>query len=206
MDSAKTTGMRRWGIRGFSLVEMLAVVAIILILMGSIIGITGYVRKSVAMSAARAQLAAISSALEMYKSDMGYYPRTGPARLSAAPLFIVESANNNSLYRALNGTCLNCGKAYLRFPASQIQTNQFTKLLNIMDPYGNPYNYYCSPSTSLSNITAYIVRANPFTSGINTTLVAEVLGGQVNVGSYDLISYGLDRSPNTVDDIANWKP
>ena len=189
----------------FTLVELLAVVVVILTLAGITMGITSYVRKTLAISTAKAQIAAMSTALEIYKSDVGYYPRTGPAHLSGGPLFLAESANNNFLYRALSGTCINCGKIYLRFSAGQIQTNQFTKLLNIMDPYGKPYNYFCSPSTSLSNTTISIATTNPFTSVINTTVVAVVLGGQVNVRSYDIFSYGADGSPNTADDITNLK-
>jgi len=189
----------------FTLVELLAVIVVILVLAGITLGITSYVRKSLAISTAKAQIAAMSTALEMYKSDMGYYPPTGPARISAGPYLLAESANNNLLYRALSGTCINCRRAYLRFSAGQILTNQLNKLLNIMDPYGNPYNYYCSPTTRFSNTTVSIVRTSTFTYVIYTAAVAAVLGGQVNVSSYDIFSYGVDGSPNTADDITNWK-
>jgi len=200
------------GRAAFSLVELLAVVVVILALAGVMLGITGYVRKRVALSTAKSQIAAISIALEMYKADIGYYPRTGVIRISASSA--CESTNNNLLYRALSGTCLNCSKVYLKFPEGMIQSNFLTGLLNIMDPYSWPYNYYCSPSTSLlvSNVVC------------DNCNLGFVIGGQVNVATFDLFSYGMDKNtyvsgagtcwgvgqnwlnPNSAaDDITNWK-
>ena len=69
---------------GFTLVELLAVVVVILILAGITMGITTYVRKRVALSTAKSQIAAISIALDLYKADIGYYSRTGVIRISAS--------------------------------------------------------------------------------------------------------------------------
>ena len=199
---------------GFTLIELLAVVMIIMTLAGVTIGVAGYVRKSLAISTAKSQIVAISSALEMYKADIGYYPRTGVIRISVSSA--CESTNNNLLYRALSGTCINCSKVYLKFPAGMIQSNFLTGLPNIMDPYSWPYNYYCSPTTSL-----LVSNANCGNCGL-------VIGGQVNVTTFDLFSYGMDKNtyvpgaigganstwgfsenwmnPNSAaDDITNWK-
>ena len=189
------------GRAGFTLVELLAVVVVILVLASIMVGVTGYVQKSMAISTTRAQLAAIQAALEMYKADWGFYPPTGPGRISNTG--VKESSNNATLFFALspanssgNTNCAttNCiytivrqgRKTYLRFPAAQIQTNSTTALPNICDPWGTPFNYYCSPNTPYAVLNNY---PDPVT-GTNTGYAA---GGQVNGLTYDLFSYGPDR-------------
>ena len=189
------------GIVGFTLVELLAVVVVILTLASIMVSITSYVQKSVAISTTKAQLATIQAAVEMYKADWGFYPPTGPGRVSNSG--IKESSNNAALYFALapanssgNTNCAstNCiytivrqgRKTYLRFPAAQIQTNSTTALPNICDPWGTPINYYCSPSTPYNVLNNY---PDPVT-GTNTGYSA---GGQVNGLTYDLFSHGPDR-------------
>ena len=185
----------------FTLIELLAVMMVILLLAGIMLGVTSYVQKTVAISTTKAQLAAIGAALEMYKADWGFYPPTSPARISNSG--IKESSNNATLYFALSaGNSLsysNCAstnciytvvrqgrKMYLKFPAAQIQTNSTTALPNIYDPWGTPLNYYCSPRTDYAVLNNY---PDPVTG----TNKGYSVGGQVNGLSYDLFSYGPDR-------------
>src|SRR5690348_8091921 len=60
----------------FTLIELMAVVLVVLILAAVGIGVAGYVQKKVAVSTTKSQIAAIEAALESYKADWGYYPRT----------------------------------------------------------------------------------------------------------------------------------
>ena len=192
---------RRSGRAGFTLIEVLAVVMVILLLAGIMLGVSNYVQKTVAISTTKAQLTAIGAALEMYKADWGFYPPTGLGRISNSG--VNESSNNATLYFALspansygNTNCAstNCiytivrqgRKTYLKFSAAQIQTNPTTALPNICDPWGTPFNYYCSPGT------AYAV-LNNFPDPVTGTNKGYAVGGQVNLGTYDLFSYGLDR-------------
>ena len=162
---------------GFTLIELLAVVMIILVLAGIMIGVAGYAQKKIGISSTRAQIASIATALEMYKTDWGFYPSTGPARISSSGMW--EATNNWILYNALCPT--NPGrKTYFRFPGAQIRTNTFIQLPNIYDSWAKPLNYYNSPNT------AFAVMAS------STNNYGYTLGGQVNVTSYDLFSYGPD--------------
>ena len=175
---------------GFTLVELLAVAIVILLLTGLMIGVAGYVQKKMAVTATKAQITALSTALESYKADWGYYPPTAPARISATG--IAESTNNWILYRALSGA--GGGKKYLRFAASQLRVSiasggtNYTAtggLTNIVDPWGTSFNYYCSPTTPFTNMQP---------CGVGLTLnVGYTLGGQANAGSFDLWSYGPDH-------------
>jgi general secretion pathway protein G len=59
---------------GFTLIEVLAVITIIVILAGMVIGGMGYVYVKQANSKAKVQIALLSKAIEDYKLDMGKYP------------------------------------------------------------------------------------------------------------------------------------
>src|ERR1043165_6366561 len=60
----------------FTLVELLAVMAIILLLAGMIIGIGSYMSRKSLESKARSQLHQLNLALELYKNDWGAFPVT----------------------------------------------------------------------------------------------------------------------------------
>ncbi|MGA0334381.1 MAG: type II secretion system protein GspG [Kiritimatiellia bacterium] len=60
--------------QGFSLVELLVVMAVIAILMGIVIGVSGSIQRKAAEAKARAEIADLMNELEVYKSDMGTYP------------------------------------------------------------------------------------------------------------------------------------
>ncbi len=62
---------------GFTLIELMAVVTIIVILAALVVGGLGYVTEKQATSKAKVQIALISKALEDYKLDNGTYPLTG---------------------------------------------------------------------------------------------------------------------------------
>jgi len=198
-----TPGLRRQraGLVGFTLIELLAVVVIILVLTGLVIRVAGYVRYQVAVSTTKAQLATITAALEMYKADWGYYPKSNTNRLSSSG--IEQGFNNFILYASLAAvnSYTNIGgslqpsvirtsrKVYMQFPAAQIRTNfatqyydttldgtlqRNTALPNIYDAFGQPILYYNSPQTAFS---------------LTTTTMS---GGQVNPATYDLFSFGPD--------------
>ena len=180
-------GLREQPLRkqSFTLIEMLAVMVVILALAALTVGVAGYVQKKMAIGTAQAQLATIAMALEAYKSDWGFYPATAPARISNSG--IKESSNNWYLFNAL--TPVTPGrKVYLRFLPSIIKTNPTTVLPNIFDPWGTPYNYYCSPATVYGVSNASPAGYTGYYYG------GYAVGGQVNGSAYDLWSYGPDKS------------
>ena len=66
----------RSGKAAFTLIELMAVITIIVILAGLVVGGLGYVTDKQAKSKAGIQIALLSKALEAYKLDMGTYPLT----------------------------------------------------------------------------------------------------------------------------------
>lgn len=59
---------------GFSLVELLVVMAIIVVLMGIALGVAGSAQRSAAENRARAELGNIALELDLYRADKGEYP------------------------------------------------------------------------------------------------------------------------------------
>lgn len=60
--------------QGFSLVELLVVMAIIAILMGIVLGVTGAIQRHAAESRARAQLSGLITEIELFHSEVGRFP------------------------------------------------------------------------------------------------------------------------------------
>lgn len=60
--------------QGFTLVELMVVMAIIATLMGLVIGVSGSVQRNAANAKARAEISDLMNELEIYKSDKGTYP------------------------------------------------------------------------------------------------------------------------------------
>src|ERR1043166_2766081 len=58
----------------FTLIELIVVVGLILILTGLVLSTVGYARKKSARARGETEIAAMSAALERYKSDNGVYP------------------------------------------------------------------------------------------------------------------------------------
>ncbi len=174
---------RRQGIpsscHAFTLIELMAVVLLIALLAVLAINILGYIQTTLAVRLARSQIAVMETALENYKSDWGYYPATTPIHFS--DLKYGESVNSYLLYRALTGQ--NGRKQYLQLAPNLCKSNSASGLINIVDPWGTPYNYYNSPKTAYARV-----------NGAANSTDGCVLGGQVNKNSYDLFSYGQNRS------------
>lgn len=153
----------------FTLVEILGVIIVIVVLAGMILGAVGHVQRQAYVQTAKAEIAGLGAALESYKLDTGVYPLSTATRSNA-------SANSAVLYTALAGGT----KKHYVFHSKQIVVT--AGVTNAVDPFGNPYNYYC--------------RRPPASN-------------QINQVSFDLWSSGADEvsssTTNQVDDITNWK-
>ncbi len=177
--------------RGFTLMELLVVVAIIVILAALSLGGMNFAKNKQALEKCKSQMKMLESALEEYKLDNGRYP-------------IAVGNGSNTLYRALywdsNNDNSGVGtdtvqKVYLNEldPASNKQgwsSNPVASAANtIKDPWGNDYNYR----------SGSIVSGAPNPDAINP--------------DFDLWSFGPDGQAGTatgtdkasLDNITNWK-
>ena len=89
----------RLGRPAFTLIELMAVITIIVILAGLVVGGLGYVNERQARSKAQVQIALLSKALEEYKLDMGQYPPTGDKKTNLTTKAGTDTSS--ILYQAL---------------------------------------------------------------------------------------------------------
>ena len=124
--------------RGFSLVELLVVVAVIAILAGVVLQTAGYVQRRGATARAEAEIKALEAALESYKADFGDYP---PGTTSVV------------LREALSP---ETGKVYFEFSKRMAPrgTETVTASTPVVDPFGQPYGY-TYPGVETRNGTAF---------------------------------------------------
>jgi general secretion pathway protein G len=113
----------------FTLIELLVVVAIIAILAALTLSTLGYVNKKGAESRARAEVAALSAAIESFKLDTGLYP-----------------SNAATLYTNLCPPATAASaKVYFEPTPQMLLTN--SGVVQFADPWGTAYGY--------SNFTTY---------------------------------------------------
>jgi type II secretory pathway pseudopilin PulG len=134
----------------FTIIELLIVISIIIVLAGLILATSGYVSKKGARSRAEAEVAAMSAALENYKSDNGVYPKNATtdsldARTSGDPSSY--KAASLYLYTQLSGNAANRqpapnAKSYFAFKPDQLSpSDQAQPVQFIRDPFGKSYGY-----------------------------------------------------------------
>jgi len=149
----KTTPRKRSA--GFTLIELMAVITIIVILAGLVVGSLGYVSEKQASSKAKVQIALISKALEEYKLDNGTYPPTGDLTVNGA-LSSGTRYNSNILFKALYYDSNADNKVVPADTDQKIYLADFDPVSNkqgwsssttlsaeikILDPWGNEYMY-----------------------------------------------------------------
>ncbi len=188
----RTSSVVRSSIKGFTLIELMTVIAIIAVLAGLTIGVSSYANRNAVESRTKAEIRAMETALEAYKADYGGYPPMDPTQFdpsgSGNPKISTDFStlgsngwlNIHFVYLALSGT--NTPKAYMTFTPKQISTQTVSGVTYtlILDPNGNPYGY------------------NPYNP----------VG---NPQTFDLFSAGVDGKcsyptlTSTNDDIGNWQ-
>lgn len=140
---------------GFTLIEMLVVITIIMIIAGLVVGSMGFVQDKQARETAKAQIALLSKAIEEYKMDMGVYPGTNPN--TPADGLVSEELYNALFHEGWNfvennaGTAATAKKIYLaQLDPRENKQGWVDKVAasatpaanqKIRDPWGNEYRY-----------------------------------------------------------------
>ncbi|MFC7336105.1 prepilin-type N-terminal cleavage/methylation domain-containing protein [Haloferula chungangensis] len=139
--------------RGFTLMELLVVVSIMVILAGLTMGVMSYVNQKQAVEQAKVQLGLLELALEDYYSENGEYP---PNTRDDG------TGGTDEIQKALFPTTAN-SKIYLAELNPDNDTQGWlsgtTGNYEILDPWGEPFRY--RTNRTLSNGTVRVYASNP---------------------------------------------
>jgi prepilin-type N-terminal cleavage/methylation domain-containing protein len=86
--------------KAFTLVELLIVIAVISILAGLIFPVAGVVKRKRILAVAKAELAEMQTAIEEYKTHVGYYPPDNPPDPIMTPLYFELAGTTNTTIAA----------------------------------------------------------------------------------------------------------
>ena len=153
--------MKRKTPHGFTLIEMITVVAIIIVLAGLVIGVAGYANKKAAAERAFGEIKGMTGGCENYKVDYGSFPQTLETdtldpRIDVSPLSQKYQKASLDLYSALSGDYEPAGspdfkpesgnKSYYPLERTKLSTvkaadGAVQKVTGIQDPFGMIYGY-----------------------------------------------------------------
>jgi prepilin-type N-terminal cleavage/methylation domain-containing protein len=199
--------------RGFTLVEILVVIAIIAILLGIILpALSGIIFKS-QEQVCKVDISQIEIALKSYSSDFRDFPPS-----TVKELGLKDENNLNSGNEALV-LCLSSGlktDTYYEFKEDRLENTdldsspvplkkltgsvfQTQDLLEITDPWGNPYVYF--HSRNLNTATTHNYQINGQLQAAKPYAGKSKTGNFPGYGKYQVISLGGDMTVGTEDDI-----
>ena len=133
MDIVRTSGN---GKKKFTLVELLAVIAIMAVLAGITIGIVPLINKNRADAKTRGIIKAIEVALENYKAKYGYYI---PSENGAISRFVLDKVTNG----AAEGDKEDINSNFAQFIEYDVMLKNADADRNLLDAYGSPILYRC---------------------------------------------------------------
>lgn len=122
---------------GFTLVELLAVITIIMILAGMVIGSAAWAGRKADVGRCLARIQIIKNGLEEYKLDNGKYPQ----------------GNESILYDRLFNTPINTGRPSGEKRPYITETNFLNSSKQFVDPWGKPFRYQAPGAASRNPAT-----------------------------------------------------
>jgi len=151
-DPASTVSSGPPSRRGFTLLELLAVIAVIAALTGVVIGVGRRATESGRTSRARAELAALAAALESYKAVRGDYPRTA----DAAQMLQALLGRRDASLAPMNG------RAVLEVERFRVSADPYAnEAALLLDPWEQPYRYAYRAVPGWTNPSFVLVSAGP---------------------------------------------
>ncbi len=143
----------RW-LKGFTLLELLAVIGVVAVLTGLVLGVGRYALEKGRTSRARAELAALAAALDHYRATQGDYPRTNmPAHLLQSLI-----GKRDPAYAPMTAPA---AIELTRFSTANALDPFTSDLAELADPWGRPYRYAYKSQTPWSNSSYVLYSAGP---------------------------------------------
>jgi len=116
--------------RGFTIIELIVVISIIMLLAGLITGGASVARRKALESKAKSDIAALELAIGMFETDTGQYPADNKGSSSNAAL--VDALESNVIPPVYS----NWHGPYMDFKSNDLNVDE-----EFTDPWGNPYDY-----------------------------------------------------------------
>jgi type II secretory pathway pseudopilin PulG len=146
---------------------LLAVITIIGVLAGLIVGASKYALAKTRRSAAAGRIAALETVLEDFKADNGYYPKQS---------FNASPGRTTTLYNNLGGVTFS--KKYF----TAFTPLEMTKA-EILDPFGHEYYYVCPGVMNPATYDLWSAGPDGLTEQpptVNTTTADDIANWQSN--------------------------
>ncbi|MDX9702113.1 MAG: type II secretion system protein GspG [Candidatus Auribacterota bacterium] len=138
--------------KGFTLIELMVSVAIMVVLAGIALPTMMFHYKKAKVTKATAQISRLESAIDQFKNDMGYYP---PA-LTAGEYFgdsATERGKRKEIIEALSGFDINKNRIALYWddpdwngPYLECKGNELDTNGQMLDPWLQPFLFDATPS------------------------------------------------------------
>lgn len=174
----------------FSLLELLAVLAVIAILAAVMLGVGRRTVESGRIARAKAELAALSAALESYKRQHGDYPRT---------------SDNATLVQSLIGKLAPAGSSLANAGRAHLAVANFTLALAsapdsrvdpfgnaaavLLDPWSRPYRYAYRTQTPWTNPSFVLSSVGPDGADHATLLAGGFVDGTAAANTDNLYAH-----------------
>jgi general secretion pathway protein G len=205
MKKSTSRFSRTTSAKGFTLMELLVVVAIIVVLAGLTVGGLSAMQRNQAKSKATTQIKLLENALEEYKSEMGRYPE----RIAG------DKTGSNTLYRALfyEGYDYNERKGDSDVAPTVTDGTAMRIYLAELDPTSTKQGWSSTPGGSgdpSKPIGENNTILDPWGFSYNYLPAVDENGNEdieCNNPDFDLWSNGPDGQKGTSDDdnLNNWK-
>jgi len=203
--------------KGFTLIEMITVVAIMILLAGLVISTAGWANRKAALERATNEMKAIGTGIDAYKIDNGTVPQNSDTDLLDPRIHFAASGSTSGsyyqkasryMYSALTGDLEPADKpdgkpevgtkAYYDFSRAQLNAKRdgsgaVTEIYYIADPFGNAYGYSTAGLSSELDYRKQVQR--------NPTYARPADKKGYNTATYDMWSTG---AATTQDGQAKW--
>jgi prepilin-type N-terminal cleavage/methylation domain-containing protein len=172
----------------FTLIELLAVITIIVILAGIVVGSMGFVNEKQSREKAKVQIGLLEKAIEEYKLDMGGYPGSTSAFGGA-----VANAADGDFSQILYTALFSEGYQYTNptTPPSNWGTKATKIYLSELDPRNSKMGWVTSTTSQTPGTNLKIV--DPWGNNYRYRAV----GSSLQNPGFDLWSRGKDNKHNT---------
>ncbi len=197
--SPQQTNLRR---SGFTLIEMLVVVGIILLLISLVVAVVFRAQKAAGRARTKSDLQAVSAALEQYRSDFNTYPAVPPnakgswmlGRWLIGPGSRAEDGEDGPGFRLVQG-----GKVYPAYLAAEtFKVQRAGSGWQLLDHEGHPIEYYPKRNSNVNTLVGPLLHPtgmyNPTDGDVPQDILMRLVGD-------DNRNNKIDKAPTVPKDL-----